>query len=190
MRTDSHSLNERIVLSHTSAQRLRFPGYAIAAMLIVSQLVDIAVRSSPFRVHSPAWRLGYVSATGNESNIVLVALFLILLIAALTEDRIAALVTAGAASVLGLIFAVALIVFALDVVQFKGQVAGPLAEQYGMGAAWIGARIAIAVVLFFVLAIASLRVARTFAGRRSVAAADPAIAGRVRTTPPKAVQRV
>ena len=183
-------LNERIVLSYTLAQRLRLPGYAIVAMLVVSQLGDVAVRSSPFRVHSPAWRLGYVSATASESSIVLVALFLMLFVAAIAEDRIGALVTAAASWVFALVFALALILFALDVVQFKGQVAGPLAEQYGVGSAWIGARIAIAVVLFIVLAFASLRLAKAFAGRRCVAPADVAIPDRVRGTPPKATQRV
>jgi hypothetical protein len=177
------------VVSHALAQRLRPPGYAIMAMLTLGQFVDVAVRSSPFRVHSPAWRLGYVSATTGDSSMVLVALFLALLIAAIAEDRRGAYVIAATCWVLCLGFAVAIALFGLDVLQFKGQVPGALAEQYGVGSAWITVRMVIAVGLFMLLGLAALRLARAFEGRIAVGAAESTVASRARGTPPKAAHR-
>ncbi len=177
------------MLTNTSAQRLRLPGYAILAMLIVSQLVEVAVRSSPFRMHSPAWRLGYVSAVAGESSMVLVALFLMLLIAAFAEDRAGAFVIAGACWLLSLLFVVAIALFGLDVLQFRGQVSGALAEQYGVGSAWIAVRMVIAVILFVVLALSSLRLARSFGSRAAAGPVNGSLAAHPRATPTKAVRR-
>ena len=157
--------------------------------MTLAPFVEVAVRSWPFRLHSPAWRLGYLSATAVESSIVLVALFLALLIAAIADDRIGASLVGGASWVLSVLFVVGSIVFGLDVLQFKGEVAGPIAAQYGVGAGWVIARMTIAIILFALLGIASLRVARTFE-RRSAGAPRGALAGPSQSTSRKTPTRV
>jgi hypothetical protein len=177
------------MLSYTSAQRLRLPGYAIMTMLIVSQLVDVTVRSSPFRLHSPAWRLGYLSATAGESNILLVALFLMSMIAAVAEDAIANYAIAAVSWVLSLVFLVAIVFFGLDVLQFRGQVPGALAEQYGRGSIWIGLRLAIAVGLLILLGVTALRIARTSHRSAGAGAPDGSYTTGTRGAAPKAARR-
>jgi len=144
-----------------SARRLRIPAYLIMATTTVIQLVDVAVRAWPFRLHSPAWRLGVIGFAANAVGTSMLALLVILAIAIAVGDRGVAYVTAGVSALAGALCVVITAVFALDAVQMKTQVQANLAGQYDMASAWLVVRLVIGAVMLLLLAVSGFRIAKT-----------------------------
>jgi len=57
-----------------SARRLRVPGYLVMAAITIVQVVDVGIRAWPFRLHSPAWRLGVIGFAANAVGTPMLAL--------------------------------------------------------------------------------------------------------------------
>jgi hypothetical protein len=166
-----------------SLARLRAPAYAILASAILFQFLEILVRAWPFRIHATAWRLGLVAAAIGQTGILLFTLLLAALIAVSIEDRGATLAVAVISWIFAMLFLVGGALFALDVLQFRGQVPGALADQYGVGSSWVAARLAVTIVLLIWLAVAAMAVARGFARQHASAsmAGTPLVSATPRT---------
>jgi hypothetical protein len=132
----------------------------MATMTIV-QLIDVVIRAMPFRVQSPAWRLGVVGLAANAVGTPMLAFLVILAIAVVAGDRgvvylVAVLSALGAALCL-----LATGVFALDALEMKAQVQAGLSRQYDIASLWLVARVVIAAGIFLVFGISAFRVAKT-----------------------------
>ena len=143
------------------ARRLRLPGYLVMAAMTIVQVVDVGIRAWPFRVHSPAWRLGVVGFAANAVGTPMLTFLVILAIAVVAGDRGVAYLIASL-SALGAAFCLlATGVFALDAMQLKGQVQASLSHQYDVASFWLVARVLIAALVFIVIGITSYRLAKT-----------------------------
>ena len=151
-----------------SARRLRAPGYLIMGTLILMQLIEIVVRSSPFRTHSPTWRLGFIGSAAGAVGTPLFGLLIILAIAVATDDRAAAYAVSLASWLAMALCIAALGVFALDVLQVKNDVGSSLAGQYDVGSSWVAIRMVVAVVLFVVLGVSAWRAAKSAERHRAL----------------------
>lgn len=151
-----------------SARRLRAPGYLIMGTLIVLQLIEIEVRSWPFRVHSPTWRLSLVGTIAGSLGTPLFGLLIILAIAVALDDRAAAYTVSIVSWLAMAACVVAVGVFGLDVLQVKGDVGSSLAGQYDVGSGWVVARMLVAAILFIVLAVSAWRAAKSAGRHRSL----------------------
>lgn len=154
-----------------SARRLRAPGYWIMGALIVLQLIEIEVRSWPFRVQSPTWRLGFVGTTAGALGTPLFGLLIVLAIAVASDDRAAAYTVSLVSWLAAALCVAAVGVFALDVLQVKNDVGSPLAGQYDVGSGWVAVKMVVAAALFLVLAVSAWRAAKSAA--RHIALQEP-----------------
>lgn len=145
----------------TSARRLRAPGYLIIGTLTLLQLIDIEIRSWPFRTHSPAWRLGFVGTAAGAVGAPLLGLLLILAIAVASDDRAAAYAVSLVSWIATALCALAIGMFALDALQVKNDVGSSLAGQYDVGSSWVAVRMVLATVLFVVLGVSAWRAAKS-----------------------------
>jgi branched-subunit amino acid transport protein AzlD len=144
----------------TSFERFRFvrgAGYFVAFTTLATELVELILRSWPFRIHSPAWRLGFV---GGMSGVVMAALLMLLVVFAIAnfaDDRITTLIVSAISFVSAVIYVFAAGMFGLDVLQMRNQVQMSVAQQYDVTSAWMLIRVLLGVVGFLILAIATLR---------------------------------
>jgi hypothetical protein len=151
-----------------SARRLRVPGYLIMGTLILLQLIEIELRSWPFRVHSPTWRLGLIGTAAGSLGTPLFGLLIILAIAVATDDRAAAYAVSFVSWLSMAACVASLGVFGLDVLQVKSDVASPLAGPYDVGSGWVAVRMLVAVLLFVVLAVSAWRAAKSAERHRAL----------------------
>jgi hypothetical protein len=166
-------------------------GYLVMATLLLIQFIDLGIRAWPFRLHSPAWRLGLIGTAAGGMGAQLLALFVIFALAIVFEDRAAAFGVAVLSALSGVFSAIAVVAFSLDVLQVKNEVQASLADKYDIGSVWVILRLVIGAVLFLVLAVSAWRTARGIA-RQRVAAGTPAkpswLLSPVRPTPPVPAQ--
>src|SRR3954453_470027 len=71
----------------TVARSLRTPGYFILFMAAIEPIIELALRSAPFRLHSPMWRLAVVAGGAGATGIALLMSFLLIVLAAAADDR-------------------------------------------------------------------------------------------------------
>ena len=143
-----------------SARRLRAPAYFVMAATTFVQITDVAIRAWPFRMHSPAWRLGVIGFAANAVGTPMLAFLVILAIAVAAGDRGVAYLIATLSALAAALCLLATGVFALDAMQMKGQVSASLAQQYDMASYWLVIRILISALVFAVIGISALRVAK------------------------------
>ena len=157
-------------------------------MMIVMSTVDVLVRATPMRIHSPAWRLGAVGSGANVVGTPLLALFITLAIALLAEDRVVAYLVGAVSALFAVLCLAAVGIFALDALQMQGQVQPSLAQQYGLASVWLGIRLTIAILIFLVLALSAFRAARSVrretARRGAAPAAGSLVVGTQRPSTP------
>lgn len=172
------------MLSTTPIRGLRTPGYLIMATMIAMPFFELGIRSSPFRIHSPTWRIGFLGGAAAALITPLFALYIVLVIAAVADDRITEYLVAFFAAIGAILCLGAGALFSLDVLQMKGQISPFASSQYDMGAAWIIARLILIAALFVVVAMVSLRIARS--SPRTPATSAGRAGGRmlIRTTQP------
>jgi branched-subunit amino acid transport protein AzlD len=144
-------------------------GYSFMATLLLMQLVDLCVRSWPFRIHSPAWRLSFIGTGASAISAQLLVLFVIFGLALLAEDRAVAYLVVAVSAFTGLVCLIAAGSFALDVLQMKSTVDASLASSYDVGSVWVLLRLVVGAVLFLVLAVSSWRTAKGIARHRAAA---------------------
>lgn len=148
---------QRPLLPNTAARRLRIPGYLVMALMIVQPLVELYIRSAPFRIHSPAWRLTLVGNATGAVSASIVGLFFMLAIAVLAEDKPVTYVVSSVSALAAVLCIGATGLFALDALQMRSQVQANLAESYGLASGWVAVKLILSVVALGVLAISALR---------------------------------
>jgi len=151
----------------------------VAFATILTQIIEVVLRSSPMQIHSPAWRLSFI---GNSSGIVLnflMMMFLILAIASFSRDRGLALVMCGLSISAALLYLLSSGVLALDALQMRNQVQMSVAKQFDVTSGWTFVRQLVGAAGFTLLAIAAWRVYRTAhaPGARSVRKDDFLVGG-------------
>jgi hypothetical protein len=156
------------VLTISSARRLRAPGYLIMATLIVLQIIDVGVRSWPFRMQSPTWRLGYIAASAGAAATPLLGLLIVFGIAVATDDEAAAYVVALVSALAAALCVVGAGVFSLDLLQVRNEVRSGLAGQYEIGSMWVAVRVLVTAASFVVLAVSAWRAAKSAARHRAI----------------------
>jgi len=138
------------------------------ATLIVLQIIDVDVRSWPFRVHSPTWRLGFIGASAGAVGTPLIGLLIVFAIAVATDDEAAAYVVALVSALAAALCVVAAGVFSLDVLQLRNEVRSGMAGQYEIGSMWVAARVLVTGLLFVVLTVSAWRAAKAAARHRAI----------------------
>jgi hypothetical protein len=162
------------VLSIPAARRLRVPGYLAMATMIIQQLVELYLRVSPARVHSPAWRLTLIGNFSSAAGGAILGLFVIFAIAVAAEDQgvsylVSSVSGAAVAACIG-----AMGMFGLDALQMKNQVQSSLSSSYDVASVWVVAKLVMSAIVFAVLAVSAFRAAKT---TRRVAAAPQGTKG-------------
>jgi hypothetical protein len=157
----------------TSFERFQFvrgAGYFVAFTTLFTQLAELMLRSWPIRIHSPAWRLGFV---GGMSGLVMAALLMLLVafaIATFADDRLTTVIVSALSFVSAVMYVFAAGMFGLDVLQMRNQVRMSVAQQYDVTTAWLLVRVLLGAAGFLILAIAALksvRAAEKMAPRRT-----------------------
>ena len=144
-----------------SARRLRVPGYLVMAAITIVQVVDVGIRAWPFRLHSPAWRLGVIGFAANAVGTPMLALLAILAIAVGVGDRGITYLVASLSAIAAALCLLGTGVFALDALQMKSQIQASLSHQYDMASYWLVIRVMIAALVFAVIGVTAFRVAKT-----------------------------
>src|SRR5689334_2772350 len=109
------------LLQTSAARRLRVPGYVVMALMIIQPLLELYIRSSPFRIHSPAWRLSLVGNISGAISAPILGLFLMLVIAVAAEDKGVAYLVSSLSAVAAVFCLAVTGLFALDALQMKSQ---------------------------------------------------------------------
>ena len=156
--------------------------------LILLQLIEIEVRSWPFRTSSPAWRLGFIGTTAGAIGTPLFGLFIVLAIAVASDDRAAAYTVSLVSWLATALCVVAVGMFALDALQMKSEVGASLAGQYDVGSGWVAVKMVVGAVLFLVLAVSAWRAAKS--AERHRALQEPAGRGSLLVSPVRAASPV
>jgi len=128
--------------------------------MTIVQLIDVVIRSMPFRVESPAWRLGVVGLAANAVGTPMLAFLIILAIAVVTGDRRTVKIIAALSAIGAVLCLLATGLFGLDALQMKSTVQAGLSRQYDIASFWLAARVLIAAGIFLVYAISAVRVAK------------------------------
>jgi hypothetical protein len=132
----------------------------MASMLLIP-VVELLIRSSPMRIHSPAWRLGVISTAATVAGSPLLALLVMFAIALAAEERAVVAVVSAISGAAAVLCVLATGLFALDALQMKGDVRADLADSYGVGSTWVVIRLVATAIMFAVLAISAFRSAST-----------------------------
>ncbi len=148
------------MLSTTVVRNLRVPGYLILAMTALEPITELLLRSAPFRLHSPAWRLAVITGGAGAAVTALLALFLMLAIATVAEDRGVAYLVSSVSGLCAGLCVLAAGAFALDALQVKNDLEAALADRYDVGSVWIAVRVVVTGLLFITLAMYATRIAR------------------------------
>jgi hypothetical protein len=151
------------VTINSSAQLvyLRAAGYFIAFATMAVQLVELVLRAWPVRLHSAAWRLGFISNTAGIELTMFLMILLVLGIAVYSDDRpltFAVCAVSWSTAVLYLAFTGA---FAMDVLQMRNQVQMSVSQQYDVTSVWTTIRLIIGSVGFALLGLGGLRSIRS-----------------------------
>lgn len=91
----------------------------------------------------------------------MLVLLVILAIAIALGDRGVAYIAAGISALAGALCLALTVVFSLDAVQMKTQVAANLAPQYDIASAWLVVRMVIGATMLLLLAVSGFRAAKT-----------------------------
>ncbi len=139
---------------------LRASGYFVAFATIITQIIEVVLRSWPTQIHSAAWRLSFIGSTSGIVLNFLVMVFLILTIASLSRDRTLALVMCGVSMSIALLYLLSTGLLALDALQMRNQVQMTVATQFDITSGWTLVRQLVGVAGFVLLAIGGWRVNR------------------------------
>ena len=137
--------------------RLRRAGYFIVLATIFVQCTEVILRAWPFRLHSPAWRISFVSSTTNVVLTVLLMTFVLMAIAILAGDRRLSLLFSGFAALAALSLFVLSGLFVLDALEMRNQIQVSVSRQYDITSLWALIRVLMGVAGFLMLAMAGLR---------------------------------
>jgi fucose 4-O-acetylase-like acetyltransferase len=151
------------------------------ALMIVQPVMDLYIRSSPARIHSPAWRLALISGLSGVVSAPILGLFFMFAIAVIAEDRGMSYLVSSLSALAMVVCLAATGTFALDALQMRGQVQASLSESYGLESSWVALKLILSVIALAVISMSALRAARRtrrpasqLAGKASTVVTGPA----------------
>jgi hypothetical protein len=107
-------------------RQLAAPTYFVAFALTCIPPFDALMQALPFRIHDPRWRFGAFGLLSNAMMIPVTGLLIAFVAAALFEHRVLQRTLGILALAFAVITAGALIIFGLDALQVRQQVATPM----------------------------------------------------------------
>jgi hypothetical protein len=142
-------------------RRLRFPGYAVALVLIVMSLAEAVVGTWPPHPHDPFWRIA--AATGMIGAVVpmLLVLFLVLALGTIMHDRLAVSLVATLCGIGALCCIVGAGVFTLDMLEVRTQVSPAMESRFTISSTWALVKIAVGAAAALMLGVSAWRTARS-----------------------------
>ena len=121
------------------SRQLALPSYLVAFSLAVLPLLDQLLQIFPFRIGDPRWRFGAFGLLSNSLLLATVGVLVALVVASVFEHRLFQRVLAIATLIVVLALAAGCVVFALDVLQVRGEVNAQAARAFNV--ATIGASV-------------------------------------------------
>jgi len=128
--------------------------------MIIQPVLELYIRASPFRIHSPAWRLSLIGNASGAVSAPILGLFFMLAIAVAAEDKGVSYAVSSLSGLAAVLCLAATGSFALDALQMRNQVQANLADSYGLASAWIAAKLVISIIVLAALSIGALRAAQ------------------------------
>ena len=128
--------------------------------MIIQPMLELYIRASPFRIHSPAWRLSLVGNASGAISAPILGLFFMFAIAVAAEDKGVSYMVSSLSGLAAVLTLAATGLFALDALQMRNQVQANLAESYGLTSAWIAAKLIISIIVLVALSIGAFRAAQ------------------------------
>jgi len=110
--------------------RIRAPGYLILTIAAVTPLFDFAANVFPVHFADPSWRFGVLGLLGGFGMVIIVQLFFLFALAAMSNDR-RVLITIGVIAALAAVLMLASSVsFSLDGLQTRARVNVQLLKRF------------------------------------------------------------
>ena len=109
--------------------------YPLAAVLIILPLADIAIGLIPPRFHELQWRVGAIGLVSGAMLFPLLGFFLATVAAHVLEHRWAQRLLAALYAILGLLFLILVVLFALDAIQIRKDINPQHLTKYDLAAA-------------------------------------------------------
>jgi len=170
--------------------RLRLPAYIVTAYIAFGSFVDVVVSSWPAQLHDLRWRLLFEGFATTASGSEMLALLLFLTFAWVAADRIALAVGVSFSIVAAAGYLCLAVIFLLDSVQVKAQVAGDQIARFNLGLLWTGGRLIFTGLMFALFTSVAIRAFRSLSRPMERAAAGPKSSLIVGNKPPAAAERV
>lgn len=153
------------------------------ALMIIQPLLELYIRSSPFRIHSPAWRLTLIGNVSGALSAPILALFLTLALAIALEDRGVTYLVSSVSAAAAVLSLAATGLFALDALQMRSQVQADLSDSYGLASMWVAAKLVMAVIVLLALSVSAFRAAQGVRRSTSPAGKSSVLVGATGRTP-------
>jgi hypothetical protein len=158
--------------------RLRAPGYLILTIAAVTPLFDLTANLLPLHFPDPAWRFGVLGLLGGFAMVIIVQLFFLFALAAMSNDRrvlIAIGVIAALAAVLMLASSVS---FSLDGLQTRARVNPQLLKRFDYAIVQGLSKLLLSLISSAALSRACFKTARGMGAVRVKAVPAPVIVAR------------
>jgi hypothetical protein len=163
------------VLNNPAAARpLRSVGYLIALLLFLLPVGEVAVTAWPFAWGQALWRysLGGMSATSSAT--MLVGALLILVMAAWNSQPRMLILGSTLCFLAGIFYFGIMPLVALDAIQLKSSVPATDPGRFKLTAARILLKLALSGLAFILVAVANLRIMRSYQREQTRTAKNPA----------------
>jgi len=141
---------------------LMWPGYIVAALLILIPIIDTGLSAVPFHPSNVGWRFGAVGVYSRALMTPILGLWILLALAALFEHATVLRIAAIASGILGIILIGILALFALDAVQLRSSVAVQIRKGFDVSTLVAMAKYAVAAVFLLLVARVSWKAAKKF----------------------------
>lgn len=148
--------------------------HAVAGILIVFPLIDLAASATPFHVHDAAWRFAAEGSLSKALLIPFIGLLVALIAAMVFEQRLVLRIIASTSAFLGVCLVGVAASLALDALQIRGQIDPKVMTGFEIGTLLALFKHAVYVAVLFAIGLASWK-----SSKRTTTAARP-----VRNAPP------
>lgn len=134
--------------------------YPLAFILVLLPISDIAIGLFPLQLGNIQWRVGAVGLVSGVMLLPTVGLFLALAVAHAADHFWTRRLLAISAIILGLIFLVVLVLFALDLVQVRREIPEQAHRAFDMAAVKGSVMLLAEAIVFMIFGIASIKADR------------------------------
>lgn len=143
-----------------SLRRLSVAAYAVAAVFLLSPLIDVLTNVYPTDLGSMQWRFGAIGILSNYLISAVFGLLLATLVAAVLGHRLVLRISAVLNVLIALVLVGITLLFGLDVLQLRQAVRPEAGEMFRIGALKASFKILITAVALLLLGIGALKTAR------------------------------